>query len=96
MSENMDNGSLTLSDEIMLHDVAKDCVQVGHVSREDMDKFAALYVDVHNHQTSYSQSNSLYQCAEKAQKQETSLFEREVVPLEGFVKDLQPCDDLQG
>ncbi|KIJ46425.1 hypothetical protein M422DRAFT_29275 [Sphaerobolus stellatus SS14] len=80
MTGNPDKGSPELSEEIMNHNVAKDCVQpMGwtsenvaedfNIPREDMDKFAALS----------------YQRAENAQK--TGLFDKEIVPLEAFSKD---------
>lgn len=80
MSANPDKGSPSLCDEIMAHEVAKDCIQpMGwtsenvaedfNISREDMDRYAALS----------------FQRAEKAQKE--GFFDKEIVPLEGYVLD---------
>ncbi|KAF8578724.1 thiolase [Ramaria rubella] len=80
MSANPDKGSQELSEEIMAHGVAKDCVQpMGwtsenvaedfNISREDMDTFSAIS----------------FQRAEIAQK--AGWFDPEIVPLDAFIKD---------
>ncbi|KAF8745169.1 WD40 repeat-like protein, partial [Rhizoctonia solani] len=78
MTANPDSGSPKLSDEIMAHNTAKDCVmpmgwtsenvaQDFNITREDMDQFAALS----------------HQRASEAQR--TGRFS-EIVPVEGFSK----------
>lgn len=79
MTANPDQGSAELSQDIMTHSTAKDCVQpMGwtsenvaedfNISREDMDKFAAL-----SHQrASHAQKNGLF---------------TEIVPIEAFSVD---------
>lgn len=80
MSQNPDAGCPPLSEEIMSHPVAKDCVMpMGwtsenvasdfNISREEMDEFAAIS----------------FQRAERAQK--AGYFDKEIVPFTAFVKD---------
>ncbi|GJJ09854.1 hypothetical protein Clacol_004078 [Clathrus columnatus] len=95
MSANPDKGSPPLCDEIMAHETAKDCIQpMGwtsenvaeefNISREDMDKFAALYVVPLETGMSLANSRS-FQRAERAQKE--GRFNEEIIPLEGYSVD---------
>ncbi|KDQ14430.1 hypothetical protein BOTBODRAFT_66037 [Botryobasidium botryosum FD-172 SS1] len=80
MTANPDQGPSSFSDEINVHSVAKDCNQpMGWTSENVAHDFSISREDM-DHLAALS-----HQRASRAQK--TGLFDKEIVPIEAFVKD---------